>query len=87
MKCPFCGEEMVHGYLYSGQGSGFPWYPDGEKPARYVPDIRVKKKGAKVFGNPDFEPGQFDSMSFWLCNACKKGVADSLSEKKIIRMF
>ena len=41
MKCPFCGEEMVHGYLYSGQGSGFPWYPDGEKPTRYVPDIRL----------------------------------------------
>ena len=39
MKCPFCGEEMEHGFLYSSQSIGFPWYPDGEKPMKYIPEF------------------------------------------------
>ena len=83
MKCPFCGEEMVHGFLYANQGEGFPWYPDGKEPWRNIPDIFARKKGAMCFGKKwqDIEPFEFDKMSFWLCKTCKKGVADSLSEK------
>lgn len=84
MKCPFCGKEMEHGFLYANQGEGFPWYPDGEEPLRNIPDFRYKKKGAMYFGKSwkEIEPFEFDKMSFWLCKACMKGVADSLVEKK-----
>lgn len=50
MNCPFCNEEMEHGFLYSDPG-GFPWYPEGEKPIKYIPEFRRKKKGGMYFGS------------------------------------
>ena len=55
MKCPFCGEEMEHGFIYGTQTVGFPWYPDGKKPLIYLPDINLKKKGGMVFGKTEVE--------------------------------
>ena len=81
MKCPFCGEEMKHGFLYSSQSIGFPWYPDGEKPMKYIPEFRTKKKGGMIFGKTQFEPMEFDTLSFYVCKKCMKGVADLLTEK------
>ncbi len=65
MNCPFCNEEMEHGFLYSDPG-GFPWYPEGEKPMKYIPEFRRKKKG----------------LSMYICRKCKKGIVDPLTEKK-----
>jgi hypothetical protein len=54
MNCPFCNEEMEHGFLYSDPG-GFPWYPEGEKPIKYIPEFRRKKKGGMYFGSEKIE--------------------------------
>lgn len=62
MECPFCGEEMEHGFLYSNQLIGFPWYSDGEKPTKYIPDFWTKKKGGMIFGKTQFESAEFDSL-------------------------
>lgn len=81
MKCPFCGEEMKHGFLYASQMNGFPWYPDNEKPTKYIPEFKTKKKGGIIFGKPEVEPFEFDTLSFYVCRKCMKGVADTLTEK------
>lgn len=71
---------MEHGFLYASQVNGFPWYPDSAKPTRYIPDFRRKKKGGIIFGKPEFEPLEFDTLSLWVCKKCMKGVADSLTK-------
>lgn len=81
MKCPKCNGEMEHGYLYSGQASGFPWYPDGQKPAKYIPEFRTKQKRGIIFGKPVLEPFEFDTLSFFVCRNCRVGIADCLTEK------
>lgn len=81
MNCPKCNCEMEHGYLYSGQTIGFPWYPDGQKPAKYIPDFRTKQKGGIIFGNHELEPFEFDKLSFYVCKKCRMGIADCLTEK------
>lgn len=81
MKCPFCGEEMEHGYLYASQRVGFPWFPDGQKPVKYIPEFNTKKKGGMVFGKEFPEAFEYDTLSLFVCRKCKKGVADSLTEK------
>ena len=81
MKCPFCGDEMEHGFIYGTQTVGFPWYPDGKKPLKYLPDINLKKKGGMVFGKTEVELFEFDTLSLYVCRKCMKGVADALTEK------
>lgn len=81
MKCPFCGEEMEHGYLYASQLDGFPWYPEGKKPPWNIPDFRAKKKGAISFGRGKIVPFEFDTLSLWVCKKCMKGVADKLTRE------
>ena len=81
MKCPFCGEEMEHGYLYASQRVGFPWFPDGQKLVKYIPEFNTKKKGGMVFGKEFPEAFEYDTLSLFVCRKCKKGVADSLTEK------
>lgn len=82
MKCPFCGNDMEHGYIYGVQRIGFPWYPDGTKPLPYIPDFRAKKKGVICFGKKDFEPCKFDTLSMYVCRSCKKGIVDEFPEEK-----
>ncbi|MDE6519143.1 MAG: hypothetical protein K2K91_01600 [Ruminococcus sp.] len=81
MKCPFCNEDMTHGFLYSSQAVGFPWYPDSENPTKYIPEFRLEKKSSIIFGKTKFEPFEFDTLSFYVCKKYMKGVADSLTEK------
>lgn len=71
---------MQHGFLYVSQQTGFPWYPDGTEPTKYIYDFRRKKKGTMIFGNPKFEAFEFDKLSFWVCKSCMRGVADQLTE-------
>jgi len=81
MNCPFCKEEMEHGFLYSDPG-GFPWYPEGEKPIKYIPEFRRKKKGGMYFGSEKIEYCEYDTLSMYICRKCKKGIVDPLTEKK-----
>lgn len=78
MKCPFCNEEMEHGFLYTSQMYGFKWLPDGAK----TPDFKFKKNGSMLFGSPKFEISELDKLSFWVCKKCMKGVADELTQRK-----
>lgn len=82
MKCPFCGNEMEHGFLYGSQRMGFPWYPDGTKPLPYIPDLCAKKKDVIPFGKQEFEPCRFDTLSMHVCRRCKKGIVDEFPEEK-----
>ncbi len=71
---------MEHGYLYASRMESFPWYPEGEKLPVYIRDFKRQKRGGIIFGEAESEPCTPDRMSFYICKACKKGVADNLTE-------
>ncbi|MDO4732739.1 MAG: PF20097 family protein [Bacillota bacterium] len=68
MKCPFCGVEMLHGYLncgaslWSERKHRFSLLPDG------------KEKYALRLGVPSFLPNYVESDC---CPECKKIILDS----------
>lgn len=49
---------------------------------KYLPDLNLKKKGGMVFGKQEVELFEFDTLSFYVCRKCMKGVADALTEKE-----
>ncbi len=77
-RCPFCGKEMVLGYIYAPEGHGTYWLPAHRNFEGYIVSERnVKKSGGFVLGS-------VTKIGFWAkeippsyyCQTCKRLITE-----------
>lgn len=68
MKCPYCGSEMIHGYL----NCGMTLWSERKHRVSLLPD--GKERYALRQGSPMFSPHHVDSD---FCPECKKIIMDA----------
>ena len=72
MKCPYCENEMVQGYIWDKQDRGFLWLPEGETPPMLLTEKSVSKKdGIYRKENPFLDARK---LKMYVCQNCNVGI-------------
>jgi len=80
MNCPNCGVQMDKGYIIGRKDSGFPWYPENEKPSLAFSESSMAKKNGLILGKDgrQFPIGTLSlenaRLETFICRKCRKGV-------------
>ncbi|MBR5230316.1 MAG: hypothetical protein IKW01_05590 [Firmicutes bacterium] len=80
MDCPFCGNKMIRGYIYSASKRGSVWLPETE-PCKWPWDISQpeKKDGFRFMSRKNRKKGTpFPYKQMMVCSKCKKGIVDTI---------
>ena len=77
MKCPFCGEEMERGNLYTSGGIGLIYLPAGKRPSNLLNTAKsVEKKGGIALDGPYYSRFNDTHLPAFSCRTCRKIVLD-----------
>ena len=76
MKCPYCGKEMIQGYIWSDPLKPMVWLPEG-KELSFLRDTEktVEKKNGIYWKRKPFGSHSEKRIELHICQNCNVGIA------------
>ena len=76
MKCPYCGKEMIQGYVWSDPLRTMVWLPEGEEPSFLMDtEKNVAKKNGILWKKNLFGSHSEKRIELHICQNCNVGIA------------